>query len=71
MIVVLMTKTVVIQIQKWMDYNARIEETVANILALRTQVVEARSQADVSQPEKGEVRAIEPKVEKQEEIAAA
>ena len=71
MIVVLMTKTLVIQIQKWMDYNARIEETVANILALRTQVVQARSQADVSKPEKGEVRAIEPEVEKQEEIAAA
>ncbi len=39
MIVVLMTKAVIIQIQKWMDYNARIEETVANILALRKQVI--------------------------------
>jgi len=37
MIVVLMTKALIAQIQKWMDYNARIEETVSNILALRTQ----------------------------------
>ena len=71
MIVVLMTKTLVIQIQKWMDYNARIEETVANILALRTQVAQPRSQADVSKPEKSEIRNVEPEVEKQEEIAAA
>ena len=34
-VLVLMTKAVIIQIQKWMDYNARIEETVANILALK------------------------------------
>jgi hypothetical protein len=49
MIVVLMTKAVIVQIQKWMDYNARIEETVANILALRNQVGPAQSQASVSQ----------------------
>lgn len=36
-ILVLMTKALIIQIQKWMDYNARIEETVSNILALRQQ----------------------------------
>jgi hypothetical protein len=41
MIVVLMTKAVIVQIQKWMDYNARIEETVASILALRKQVIPA------------------------------
>jgi len=39
MIVVLMTKALITQIQKWMDYNARIEETVSNILALRTEGV--------------------------------
>jgi hypothetical protein len=43
MIVVLMTKAIIVQIQRWMDYNARIEETVANILALRKQVIPAES----------------------------
>jgi hypothetical protein len=35
MMLSLMVRVVVIQIQKWMDYNARIEETVANILSLK------------------------------------
>jgi len=35
MMLSLMVRVLVIQIQKWMDYNARIEETVANILSLR------------------------------------
>lgn len=51
MIVVLMTKAVIVQIQKWMDYNARIEETVANILALRKQVIPAESKTETAQPE--------------------
>lgn len=42
MVLVLMTKTLVVEIQKWMDYNARIEETVSNILALRTQEAQRR-----------------------------
>ena len=71
MVVVLMTKALIIQVQKWMDYNARIEETVANILALRSQVVPAQSQAAVSQSEKTGVKADKLKVETEEEIAAA
>ena len=71
MVVVLMTKALIIQVQKWMDYNARIEETVANILALRSQVVPAQSQAGVSQPEKKDAKADKLKVETEEEIAAA
>jgi len=35
MMLSLMVRVLVIQIQKWMDYNARIEETVATILSLR------------------------------------
>ena len=70
MIVVLMTKAVIIQIQKWMDYNARIEETVANILAMRSQVTPAQSHAEVSQPHKGDKISGKPKVETEEEIAA-
>jgi hypothetical protein len=71
MVVVLMTKALIIQVQKWMDYNARIEETVANILALRSQVVPAQSQAGVSQLEKTGAKAGKLKVETEEEIAAA
>ncbi len=71
MIVVLMTKALIIQIQKWMDYNARIEETVANILALRSQVVPAQSQAAVSQSKKTGAKADKLKAETEEEIAAA
>ena len=62
MIVVLMTKAVIIQIQKWMDYNARIEETVANILALRGQVVPAQSKAGASQQDNASARAEKAKV---------
>jgi len=51
MIVVLMTKAVIVQIQKWMDYNARIEETVANILALRKQVIPAEHGTETARPE--------------------
>lgn len=46
MMLSLMVRVLVIQIQKWMDYNARIEETVANILSLR--------QAYTSEPSKPE-----------------
>ena len=42
MILVLMTKALITQIQKWMDYNARIEETVANILAFRKEEIKAQ-----------------------------
>ena len=70
MIVVLMTKALIIQIQKWMDYNARIEETVANILALRTQVVPARPNIGGQRPKKSEVTAEKREAEAQEEIAA-
>lgn len=70
MIVVLMTKAVIIQIQKWMDYNARIEETVANILAMRSHVVPVQSRAEVLKPEKSEVGTEKPKVDREEEIAA-
>jgi len=63
MIVVLMTKALITQIQKWMDYNARIEETVANILALRNEGVKTLPQMVASaRPEKAEVE--------EEEIAA-
>lgn len=64
-VVVLMTKALIIQVQKWMDYNARIEETVANILALRKQVVPAQSQGNTSQRDQTSVQA-----ENEEEIAA-
>lgn len=74
MIVVLMTKAVIVQIQKWMDYNARIEETVASILALRKQVIPAESVIE-SQPEEDNITSearSEPESEVQkEEIAAA
>ena len=70
MVVVLMTKALIIQVQKWMDYNARIEETVANILAMRSQVTPAQSHAEVSRPAKSEVKAEKPKVETEEEIPA-
>jgi len=71
MILVLMTKAVIIQIQKWMDYNARIEETVANILALRNQVVPARPSVGAVQPDKDKVKAEKPEAEaKEEEVAA-
>jgi len=62
MIVVLMTKALITQIQKWMDYNARIEETVSTILALRTQGIPTKPQTAVK-PEKAKVE--------EEEIAVA
>lgn len=73
MVVVLMTKAVIVQIQKWMDYNARIEETVANILALRSQVVPARPDIGAVQPKKhkAKVKAETPEAEAREEEVAA
>lgn len=71
MVVVLMTKALIIQVQKWMDYNARIEETVANILALRSQVVPSQSQAGVSQRDENGAKAEKLEAETEEEIAAA
>ena len=35
MVLVLMIKVLVSQIRRWMDYNARIEETISEILTLR------------------------------------
>jgi len=58
MILVLMTKALITQIQKWMDYNARIEETVSNILALRQQGIKV--------PPRPEVEAEKAKVEEEE-----
>jgi hypothetical protein len=56
MILVLMTKAVIIQIQKWMDYNARIEETVSNILALRKEEIKPLPQTGLkAEPEKRKV----------------
>jgi len=66
MIVVLMTKALIAQIQKWMDYNARIEETVSTILALRTQGVPAQPQtASAAEPEKAKAE------EEEIEVAAS
>jgi len=63
MILVLMTKALITQIQKWMDYNARIEETVSNILALRKEGIKALPQTvDTAEPKKAKVE--------EEEIAA-
>ena len=63
MILVLMTKALITQIQKWMDYNARIEETVSNILALRKEGIKTLPQTAVAaEPEKAKVE--------EEEIAA-
>ncbi len=67
MIVVLMTKALIIQIQKWMDYNARIEETVANILALRTEVVPGQSKPKALRPKSNESKAERPETEADEE----
>jgi len=47
MMLSLMVRVLVIQMQKWMDYNARIEETVANMLFLRQAY-----QPESSKPEK-------------------
>ena len=63
MILVLMTKALITQIQKWMDYNARIEETVSNILALRKEGIQTLPQTvATTKPEKAKVE--------EEEIAA-
>lgn len=71
MIVVLMTKALIIQIQKWMDYNARIEETVANILALRTEVVPSQSKSETIRPKSKESKAEKPETEADEEVKIA
>jgi hypothetical protein len=71
MMLSLMVRVLVIQIQKWMDYNARIEETVTNILALRSQVVPAQSQANAANAKKAGERIEKLKAEAEEEIAAA
>ncbi len=56
MILVLMTKALITQIQKWMDYNARIEETVSNILALRKEGIKTLPQrVATTRPEKARV----------------
>lgn len=39
MVVVLMIKVLVTEIRRWMDFNARIEETVSEILSFRRTVV--------------------------------
>lgn len=65
MILVLMTKALITQIQKWMDYNARIEETVTNILALREKGIHVPSKPEVKSD-----NAKSEKAETEEEIAA-
>jgi len=67
MIVVLMTKALIIQIQKWMDYNARIEETVANILAMRQQVAPIQPKTETLKAGEGEPHAEKLEVESSEE----
>jgi hypothetical protein len=67
MIVVLMTEALITQIQKWMDYNARIEETVSTILALKVDGVEAKALLSAGDAiDKSE----KPKVEEEELVAA-
>lgn len=68
MIVVLMTKALIGQIQKWMDYNARIEETVSTILALKVDGVEAKALLNT-----GEIidKSEKQKVDEEEELVAA
>lgn len=67
MIVVLMTKALITQLQKWMDYNARIEETVSTILALKVDGVEAKALLNAGDiTDKSE----KPKVEEEELVAA-
>jgi len=39
MVVVLMIRVLVTEIRRWMDYNARIEETVSEILSFRRTIV--------------------------------
>jgi len=46
MMLSLMVRVLVIQIKRWMDYNARIEETVATILSLRQSYQPAASKPD-------------------------
>jgi len=53
-----------------MDYNARIEETVANILALRNQVVPKRPNVEAAQLEKDKVEPTKREAEAEEEVAA-
>jgi hypothetical protein len=65
MIVVLMTKALITQIQRWMDYNARIEETVSTILALKVDGVEAKFLINA------EDKSEKPTVEEEEIVAAA
>lgn len=71
MILVLMTKALIIQIQKWMDYSARIEETVANILAIRQQIPPIQSETDKSMEDRSKHRTAKPKVESPEEAEIA
>jgi len=46
MMLSLMVRVLVIQIQRWMDYNARIEETVATILSLRQAYAPSSSESE-------------------------
>lgn len=61
MTLVLMAKSLMVQIQKWMDYNARIEETVSTILALKTRELEIQQQA--GQPAEREKAKAEDEIE--------
>ena len=72
MIVVLITKALIIQIQKWMDCNARIEETAANIIAMRQQIPPNESETQKPKETKVEQSTCEPRIEppEEEEIAA-
>lgn len=65
MIVSLMTKALIVQIQKWMDYNARIEETVSTILALKSNGVKPKALLD------DEYKNNRPKADEEELLAEA
>lgn len=53
MVVVLMIRVLVTEIRRWMDFNARIEETVSEILSFRRTIVPGHVfTADQTEPER-------------------
>jgi len=53
MVVVLMTRILVTEIRRWMNYSARIEETVSEILSFRRTIVpEQVFKTEQTNPEK-------------------
>ncbi len=61
MVVVLMMRVLVTEIRRWMDYNARIEETVSEILSFKRTIVPgqvfATDQAETKDKERVRTRA--------------